>query len=62
MFNVITETATKLPDMSRSFINNYKTSYIWITPYACELEANKAVAYIHENGSSNAVTTVEAVK
>lgn len=61
MFNVITTTPTFLPDMSRSFINNYHTEYTWITPFATLEEAENEAAYIRRCGNFKAVVHIEEV-
>jgi hypothetical protein len=61
MFNVITETPAFLPDMSKSFMQNYHKSYMWITPYTTLEEAEEAAAYLRRVGSTKAVVTIEEV-
>jgi hypothetical protein len=61
MFNVITTTPAFLPDMSRSFMQNFHKEYMWTTPYATLEEAEEAKGYIERCGNHKATTTIEEV-
>lgn len=61
MYNVITETPAFLPDMSRGFIQNFHTSYIWITPYNTLKEAEEAKAYLERTVNKKAVVSIEKI-
>lgn len=62
MYNVITETPAFLPDMSKGFIQNFHTAYMWITPFTTLEEAEKEADYIKRCGNPKAVVKVEKVK